>query len=150
MSRFSEKGYFVKEHKKKVTLWKALENNWYLYKLAFLSCPGRVIGELIHIGCRYGRPLFYSVIFIGFIFQAIEEGKGFEPVVLFLIMAGLLFGGIELYLACFTRIISPVGNQKLYGNLHIRMYKKAMDVELECYENPKFYNQYAQPDCHGH
>lgn len=134
----------MKKNKKKVTLWKALKNNWYLYKLAFQSCPGRVIGEFVNIGCRYGRSLFYSVIFIGVIFQAIEEEKGFESVLLFLIMVGVLLGGIGLYLTLFTRVISPVGNQKLYENLHIRMYEKATDVELECYENPKFYNQYTK------
>lgn len=134
----------MKKNKKKVTLWKALKNNWYLYKLAFKSCPSRVIGELINIGCRYGRSLFYSVIFIGVIFQAIEEERDFKSVLLFLIIAGALLGGIGLYLTFFTRTVSPIGNQKLYENLHIRMYEKATDVELECYENPKFYNQYTK------
>lgn len=134
----------MKKKKEKTSLWKALKNNFYLYKLAFESCPSRVIGEIINIACRYGRALFYSVIFISFIFQAIEEGKEFQSVLLFLIIAGAVLGGIGLYLTVFLRTISPIGNQKLYENLHIRMYKKATDVELECYENPKFYNQYTK------
>lgn len=134
----------MKKKKEKTSLWKALKNNFYLYKLAFESCPSRVIGEIINIACRYGRALFYSVIFISFIFQAIEEGKEFQSVLLFLIVAGAALGGIGLYLTVFLRTISPIGNQKLYENLHIRMYEKATDVELECYENPKFYNQYTK------
>lgn len=134
----------MEKTKKKIPLWKALKNNFFLYKLAFESCPGRVIGEFFNIGCRYGRSLFYQVIFIGFIFQAIEEEKDFQSILLFLLIAGVLLGGIGIYLAVFMRSVSPIGNQKLYENLHIRMYEKATDVELECYENPKFYNQYTK------
>ena len=134
----------MKKAKEKVTLWKALNNNLYLFKLAFKACPSRVIGEFFYIGYRYGRGLFYSVIFMGFIFQFIEEGTDFKTVLFFLIMAGLFLGAGGFYRAFFERMLSPIGNQKLYENLHVRMYEKATDVELECYENPKFYNQYTK------
>lgn len=133
-----------KKDKKKVTLWKALKNNLFLYKLSFESCPSRVIGEFFNIGSRYGLGLFYSIIFIEFIFKSIEEGTDFKKVLFFLIIAGLFLGACGLYITIFARTVSPIGNQKLYENLHIRMYEKATDVELECYENPKFYNQYTK------
>ncbi len=41
-------------------------------------------------------------------------------------------------------INEPVGNQKLYEQLHVRMFEKAADVELSCYENPVFFNKYMK------
>lgn len=32
----------------------------------------------------------------------------------------------------------------MYENLHLKMFEKALDVELECYENPEFYNRYTK------
>ncbi len=134
----------MKKGKEKESLWKALKNNLYLLKLSFESCPGRVIGEFFYIGYRYGSSLFYTVIFMGFIFKFIEEGTDFHTVLFFLVIAGLFWGIGGLYRAVYERTVSPIGNQKLYENLHIRMYEKATDVELECYENPKFYSQYTK------
>lgn len=134
----------MKKSEEKVTLWKALKNNLYLYKLAFESCPSRVIGEIFYLGYRYLSSMFYSVIFIGLIFKFIEDKTDFKTVLIFLILTGLFLGIGGFYRDFYQRTISPVGNQKLYENLHIRMYEKATDVELECYENPKFYNQYTK------
>ncbi len=132
------------KYKKKDSLWNALENNFYLLKLSFEACPSRVIGEFFYIGYRYGSSLFYLIIFMGLIFKFIEEDTDFNTVLFFLIIAGLFWGTGGLYRAIYERTVSPVGNQKLYENLHLRMYEKATDVELECYENPQFYNQYTK------
>lgn len=134
----------MKKVKKKENLWKALKNNLYLFKLSFEACPSRVIGEFFYIGFRYGSKLFYSIIFLGFIFKFIEEGTDFKTILLFLIIVGLFLGICGLYRSAYERTLSPIGNQKLYEKLHIRMYEKATDVELECYENPEFYNQYTK------
>lgn len=32
----------------------------------------------------------------------------------------------------------------MYENLHLKMFEKALDVELECYEKPEFYNKYTK------
>ena len=41
-------------------------------------------------------------------------------------------------------LIAQAGNQEIYEKMHVRMFKKACDVELECFENPEFYGKYMK------
>lgn len=132
------------EDKQKVTLWKALMNNFYMFGLAFKACPSRIFGGFFACGLGYGSDLFYTIIFIEYIFKAIDERTDFKEVMIFLVLSALFFCGCGFYYGYYKRVTFSIGNQKLYENLHIHMFERATDVELECYENPKFYNKYMK------
>lgn len=40
-------------------------------------------------------------------------------------------------------VIFPLEQTKLYGGLYSKIYKKAANVDLKCYEDPDFYNKYT-------
>lgn len=51
---------------------------------------------------------------------------------------------VQLYKSYYSNVVSPRGNQKLYEKMNRIMFDKVNDVELECYENPKFYRKYTK------
>lgn len=130
---------------KKKTFFYALKNNFFMLKLTFAACPSRVAGNFITILLRYGiMGVFIQITFLETIVGYLETGAEFQRVVWFTLFTLLLLSictGICIY---YDRIIAPVGNQIMYEKLHLRMFEKAADVELECFENPEFYNKYTK------
>lgn len=133
-----------KKNKKKETLRAALGNNFYLLKLAYKACPGRVIGECTQRAVRYFSSTYMSIIFIEFLLKSIENKTDFKTILVFLCVSVIGLWICNSYIDYYENITFSVGNQKLYENLHIKMFQKATDVELECYENSEFYNRYTK------
>lgn len=137
--KFKKKG-----KNEKVKLWKVFESNLYMLKLAFEACPSRVIGQFLARVCMYLRSIYFGIIFWEVVLGFIERGRAFKEVFPFLIISVLVVFVLYLYTTYYYNVIEPIGNQKMYEKMHVRMFEKATDVELECYENPEFYNKYMK------
>lgn len=132
-------------YNKKIKLLEAIADNLFLLKLSYNACPSRVIGGFVSAIFRLCIEwMFFSVILIQKLMQFIENGTKFSKVASFLGISVGVMCLVELYQAYYERLISPAGNQKLYENLHKMMFEKATNVELECFEEPKFYNKYTK------
>lgn len=137
----------VKENNKKedkVTLRKAFANNFYMLRLSFQASPSRVLGEFGRRISAQLRKLFFGIVFWEVILRLIEEKADFREVIPFLIFTVLFAFFLDLVNVSDYVLIQPMGNQRLYENMHVRMFQKACDVELECFENPEFYNKYMK------
>ncbi len=124
---------------------KMLSNNIFMLKLAFRACPSRVVGNFMSVLLRYGILLMYlNVVFFEKIVRFIESGAPFRQAFGFLIFSVVFLGAGYTFCTYYDKKIAPAGNQILYEKLHLRMFEKATDVELECFENPEFYNKYTK------
>lgn len=133
-----------KDKKEKVSLLKTFKNNFYMLGLAWKASPSRVVGAFGERVCLQLRLLFYDIVFWEVILGFVEREAAFSEVIPF-----LAFSVVFLILSlCFlyynSCVIEAVGNHRLYEKLHMRMFRKACDVELECFENPDFYNKYMK------
>lgn len=129
----------------KASAKRVLGNNLYMIKLTYQACPWRVIGLYIKDWLYYGvLKMFGSIIFLERLVTYIETGASFETVVRFLIFAGIFVCACYLFINYYAYILGPAGNQVMYEHLHLKMFAKATDVELECFENPEFYNKYTK------
>lgn len=132
-------------HKKeKVSLFKTFQNNFYMLGLAFKASPARVIGAFGERVCQQLRNLFLGIVFWEVILGFVEGGAVFKEVVPFLTFSVVFLLLLQLLLELNWNVVEPIGNQKLYEQMHMRMFAKACDVELECFENPDFYNKYMK------
>lgn len=133
----------MKSNKKKFSY--ALRNNIYMLKMTFQACPSRVVGNFVSILIRYGfMHMFLNIIFLEKIVGFLEIGAEFREVVVFILFSLLFLGVCTFIRAYYDRMIAPAGNQIMYEKLHLRMFEKATEVELECFENPEFYNKYTK------
>ena len=130
---------------KKPTLRQAIANNRYMLKLAFRACPAAAVGRLAYFIIDRGiMRMFFGVYFLEQIMHYVETGAPFQTAALFLAFAITLMVATQIWSSYYRRLLEPAGNQILYEKLHLRMFQKAADVELECFENPDFYNRYMK------
>lgn len=130
--------------KKKHKFSKAMSNNFYMMNMAYKACPSRVIWSFIRIILQRFQEIFCGVIFLEVIVSFIENDVAFTKTVPFLVVSLLLIMLSTFLIIYYFQINEPISNQKFYEQMHIRMFKKAADVELECFENPAFYNKYVK------
>lgn len=122
---------------------KALRNTVYSLKLMWKISPARVI----HLGVMrlvgYFEWLFYSAFFMVYVINSLETGEKFERMMVFLGVTASVFVCINLYYAYLRGKFIPENDPKINAGLYEMLLKKAVNVELECYENSDFYDKYT-------
>lgn len=123
---------------------KSIKNNFYMLRIAWEACPFGVICETLHWMVYRVGELFYSVFLLRFIMKAIENGTEF-PKVLLMLTSVLAYGTItgaftSWHWNWYRRKLALALQEKLLR----KMYEKAVECDLSCYENPEFYNKYTR------
>ncbi|OJU11244.1 MAG: hypothetical protein BGN88_05800 [Clostridiales bacterium 43-6] len=134
------------EKKKKLPFQTILKNNLYMLKIALRICPKRVACNCLLSAINYGSWVFYSVVFLRYIFYVMEQKSAeasFMKLALFVGVSMVVFLCTELFDSWFSRRYRLITDQKIYRELNDILFDKARDVELACYENPDFYNDYT-------
>ncbi len=123
---------------------KTLKNNFYMLRLIWQTCPMGVVCEMLHWFIRRVGELFYSVFLLRFIMKAIENGTEFSKVIMLLVLLliyGVVTGTfIAWYWNWYRRKVKLRIDEMLLG----KMYEKAVECDLSCYENPDFYDKYTR------
>lgn len=129
--------------KHNISLRQALKNNVYALKLLASSSRSRTAHTFIASVLMYFDSIFYSAIFMRFVLNAIEGEKGFGYIVTFILATSALFMAITIYRIYVDNVSNPVTDIKVYRHLYANIYRKAENVDLNCYENAEFYNKYT-------
>ncbi len=120
-----------------------IRNNWYAMREAVEICPKRVWVALISRLVDYMLWVFYSAFFVRYILDALEQEKPLKEVLL----AVLLIGGgsllLEMFLFYCSNVWFPAWNVTIFHSLYKKIYKKAENVEIACYENRGFYDKFS-------
>lgn len=122
---------------------KMLVNNLFLFKICFKSAPAYVILSFIE-SVRNEMVVFLEFTFaFNYVLECAEFGKSFRDAAVLLIcvfvfvVCGLGFN------AFIYQSIQFKCQPKIKKTLKEMMYKKASEIDLECYDNPEFYNDYV-------
>ncbi|MCL2719656.1 MAG: ABC transporter ATP-binding protein/permease [Lachnospiraceae bacterium] len=119
-----------------------MKNNIELFKLCFQTAPGYVIYFMsVHIRTALSVFIEYTICF-NYVLECVEFGRPFKD-------AALFIGG--LLIAVF---ISLLFDANMYGRIQAKyhpliqmrlkekLYQKAKEIDLSCYDGPGFYNEY--------
>ncbi len=130
----------VKKERSTKEIWK---NNWYGIRTAYSFSKSRVICAILRQITDYFLWVFYTAYFVRFVIETIQNQSPLEEI---LMNIGII-GGVSLLLNGFVHlcdtVIFPLADTKIYGRMYRRIYEKAENVELGCFENPEFYNQFS-------
>lgn len=119
-------------------VWK---NNWFLIKLCLAASPGYVIFAVLDSVRNQVSIFFEHTYGIGYVLEAAEFHYPFRRVATFLL---LLFGGVTLgmvFTAFVWDYVLEKERPKIREKIKLRFYEKAKELDLECYDNPDYYNQ---------
>ena len=129
--------------KEKSFTGRIIRNNLYAMKEAMEISKRRVLCSLLKRLIEYLIWVFYSAFFVRYILDALEQEKPLKEV----LTAILLIGGVSLVLELFLYYCSnvwfPAWDVTIFHALYKKVYKKAENVEIGCYENREFYDKFS-------
>lgn len=132
-----------KEKKKKLSFAQTVKNDLYAVKLAASIDKRLVIAGFLLMLFGYFEWVFYDGIFMRKIVNALDTNQPFNEIMWFIAMTGVVF----LVLRCYTKyaenVTLPLGTIHLYGGIYKKLFAKAKNVELRCYEDSDFYDKYT-------
>ncbi len=120
-----------------------VQNNIYIIKLLCSICKSRVAHTAISQCLDYFGWIFYGGFFVRFVIDEAQQEQGFAKIMVFILITILVFGFISAYMSYFENGVKPLTDIQIYKNLYRKLYKKATNVEIECYEDNEFYNKYT-------
>ena len=132
-----------KDNKDKIKRSRALKNNIYACGLLFNICPSLVVHKAVNRFLGYFEWLFYSAFFMRYVINSLESGESFGHIMIFVIIVGVVSGGMSLYNSILNGKIYPYTQALVNKGLYLKLFRKSRNVELECFENSDFYDKYT-------
>ena len=131
------------EQKEKLSFGRTISNDWYAMKLAGKYSKKFVLGALLMTIFGYLEWVFFDAIFVRRIVDGLSRNKSFREIFLFIGISGVVFAVARCISNYLENVTFPLEMTKLYGKIYAKLYKKASNVELKCYEDADFYNRYT-------
>lgn len=129
-----------KEPKNKVRVF---ANNAYAVKTVWEISPKRVVHTAVSVVAGYAEWIFMSIFFLRYVIHAIETKAPFHTILIYIGICFAAFSLLAMYDGFLNAAVIPCTDDKIYRNLYRRLYAKAGNVELRCFEDADFYNRYT-------
>ena len=129
--------------KEKHSFKQTLQNNIYVIKLGREICPSRIVHAFFKTIIDYAGWVFFSAYFMRYVVNALDTGRPARDIFLFVFVCGIIFFLGNMYFDYVSNVVVPLTDTKIYHGVYMRLYRKARNVELRCYENADFYNKYT-------
>ncbi len=118
-------------------------NNFYALKTVWQISKSRVIHTAIGSIIGYVEWIFMSIFFLRYVIGAIENEAPVENILFFIGICFVVFFLLAMYDSYSKSMIYPYTDNKIYRTLYRKLYAKARNVELRCFEDAEFYNRYT-------
>ena len=136
-------GQEKKKDKEKLSFAVTVKNAAYALKLAVRISPAIVIHSFFLWLIGHGEWVFFDGVFMRVIVNGLDQNLGFDHIFRFILISGIVFGILRIYTGYIENVVYPLETNRLYGGIYKKLYAKAKNVELRCYEDSDFYNKYT-------
>ena len=132
-----------KQKKKKIDWKRTFKNNGYMLRLIIKACPGVPILALVSTMFGSVHSFLLNTYLYQYALNALQEGKELKII---LITLGCMFGYSILYMlfrsisSCYFELKYP----KVEAYIQNLLQKKAVEVDLACFESSAFYDTYVK------
>ena len=133
----------MKKEKDKLSFFATMKNSWFAMKLAAQICPSFIVHTFIMWLIGQSEWVFFDGVFMKVIVNSLSEGREFRSILKFILICGAVFCVLAVYTGYVDNVVYPLKTNRLYGGIYKKLYAKAKNVELSCYEDPDFYNRYT-------
>ncbi len=131
----------MRKHEERLS--RAFSNYVYSLKLAAKGSPGNFIYSCLFTFIQALLGFFSTEYMLRYVVNGIQENRSYQSIVTYLIMIMLMnvfvFGVIE---QVYNNLLEPRWTRAQNVYINKMMYKKAVEVDIENYENPEFYEKY--------
>ncbi len=117
-----------------------LKNYKFMLKTISKASASRVWLDIFFTVINDLFSILYHVIFFSYFMEMVEKGKSIIQVSKVLIVFVLINILFELLNTCYSQKYIPRNDVKLSLFLKNMIYKKIMAVDIECFDNPEYYD----------
>lgn len=129
--------------KNKVTTHAAADNLYFM-KILWKINPVRVVFSFLDQFLNMGEWVFFTVIFMKYLFGAADMDKSFAETAGFVALSMLVLLFTTGFRIWMEQRYVPATNPELYEKLNGMLFDKATNVDIACYENAEFYDTYTK------
>lgn len=129
------------EKKKKLSRTSVIKYNLWLFRLIWKHTPGYVIG-MVAEGVLWGINNAISSIYTLWLFDALGEGKGLGHTLSIVLAYAIYLSLFYVFHEWYWKIYNPKTREYLHVKLHSDMFRQAVKIDLEKYDDPEFYNDF--------
>ena len=129
--------------KKRINWKRTFKNNGYMLGLIIKACPGVLILSLISVVLGAVNSFLLNTYLYQYALNALQAGEELKVI---LITLGCMFGYSVLYIifrnisGCYLELKAP----KVEAYFQDLLQKKAVEVDLACFESSAFYDTYVK------
>lgn len=120
-----------------------IPNLKYILKLVWEHERGYLIGQFADVTIRAIFWSFFAVVFMRYLFGETGIDRTFQEAVTFVWVVGIIQIALWAYQTFFWEYQAPLARTRLRYAVHRKMFRKAANVDVECYETPEFYGTYT-------
>ncbi|MBP5152105.1 MAG: ABC transporter ATP-binding protein [Lachnospiraceae bacterium] len=129
--------------KDKLSLGETLKNDLYALKLGF-GFSKKLFFNFMFMGILgYFEWVFFSSVFTKHIVNELSENADFVRILIYIAVCGVVMASINFYSTHFNEVTQKLESQRFYSKLYGKLFDKAGNVELSCYEDSEFYSRYT-------
>ncbi|OGO88783.1 MAG: hypothetical protein A2Y15_02565 [Clostridiales bacterium GWF2_36_10] len=122
---------------------KTWENNWFIYKFAFKISPIYVIMNIIFSVVQGTMMFVEHILLIKLILDCIQYKRPFIYAVYYIGAVFVLMALWILVYKSYDAFYKRKAQEKLFKEMNFRIYRKAMEIDISCYDNPEYYNDFV-------
>lgn len=132
------------KNKKKKQHFETLKNTFYAFGIITKCAPLMLISQVLTmIAYWFFTGFVQEILFLKVLLDIVESGGSFKKfafAVAMFAVAGILAKGTD----CFFDYVLSRQTKVFYKNLNRKVFKKAVEVDMACFENPEFYDKYQR------
>ncbi len=132
-----------RKKKEKLTLLQTLKNDLYAVRLASGISPRLVISAFLITFIGYAEWVFFDGYFLRKIIQSLDSGAGLKPILTFIGISAAILFVLKIYWSYANEYTFVLEGTRLHNGIYKKIFRKAANVELRCYEDAEFYNKYT-------
>ena len=141
--RFYHRGR-LKNPDEKLPFRRQLQNQLFLFRIVMKACPGRFFADVAFNFFNAATEFLAYSLLLRYAINGLTDGRPFGSIAL---LVALFFGAhilVVLVQSFYDEMILPRLNENSVRYVQTMMFRKAMEVDLSCYENPEFYDRYVK------
>lgn len=129
--------------KEKQSLRRVFSNNFLMLKYIARFTPGLIVWTMLSAVLDGAVGVLDTVYVAKYVLDGLQNGRSFSEMLPFFLAVMALNVLLALLNGLYKGSYFPRKKEYLYGKMHEELFEKARDMELACYDNPKFYNDFV-------
>ena len=121
-----------------------IKNNLYVLKMIHRASPGRIAMGLVQMVLGTATNFLFNVYLLRLVVNSIADGTPFRDIFGYIVGIGILLMLNYLFSGYYSNIYLPMAEGRIYKYIKKMVFKKASEVDMACYEDPDFYDDYMK------